>query len=169
MKKLINAIRLNNFRSPEWLKPFILFHIICVPCHSIVLNSKNLIRGHQKKFTPVVIDVFYDYFLANNWINHSEDDLKDFTLYVYKTLFKNIAYLPLKSQLRLSFMAKNNWLLNYREVDGINKALTGLSKRTKYTNNMFNAHRELVKNKKALKTDFEQFFPELKAFVKETI
>jgi acyl carrier protein phosphodiesterase len=137
--------------------------------HSIVLNSKNIIRSHQKKFTPVVIDVFYDYFLAKSWNKHSNDNLKDFTLFVYKILFKNISYLPLKSQVRLSFMAKNNWLLNYREVGGVNKALTGLSKRTKYNNNMFNAHKALVDNEENLKKDFEQFFPDLKTFVNTQI
>ena len=32
--------------------------------HDIVLGSKDLIRHHQNKFTPVVMDVFYDYFFS---------------------------------------------------------------------------------------------------------
>jgi acyl carrier protein phosphodiesterase len=137
--------------------------------HNVVLKSKNLIRTHQRKFTPVVIDVFYDYFLANDWDKHSKEELKDFTQYIYKTLFKNINYLPLKSQLRLSFMAKNNWLFNYSEIKGINKALTGMSKRTKYVNNMSNAHETLIDNEESLKNDFTQFFPDLKIFVDSEI
>ena len=133
--------------------------------HNTVLNSKDLIRHHQRKYTPVVMDVFYDYFLAKNWENHSKDELKDFTNFVYKTLFKNIKHLPLKSQLRLSFMAKSNWLYNYRKIDGIDRALTGLSKRTNYNNNMSQAHIILKEKEDLLNTDFKQFFPELKEFV----
>ncbi|MBL4592547.1 MAG: DUF479 domain-containing protein [Flavobacteriales bacterium] len=137
--------------------------------HDTVLNSKNLIRHHQKKYTPVVMDVFYDYFLAKNWETYSEDKLKDFTVYIYKTLFKNLKHLPLKSQVRLSFMAKSNWLYNYRKIEGINKALTGLSKRTNYENNMAQAHIILKEEELSLDNDFNQFFPELKSFVTSEI
>lgn len=137
--------------------------------HDTVFNSKNLIRHHQKKYTPVVMDVFYDYFLAKNWEIHSKDELKNFTTYVYKTLFKNLKHLPLKSQVRLSFMAKSNWLYNYRNVEGINKALTGLSKRANYDNNMSQAHIILREKEVDLNIDFNQFFPELNQFVIEEI
>jgi acyl carrier protein phosphodiesterase len=133
--------------------------------HETVLNSKNIIRHHQNKYTPVVMDVFYDYFLAKDWEDHSNDNLKDFTEHVYKILFQNIKHLPLKSQMRLPFMAKSNWLYNYRKIEGIDKALSGLSKRSNYTNNMSEAHYILKEKEYDLQQDFNLFFPELKAFV----
>lgn len=129
--------------------------------HSIVNNSKELIRHHQNKYTPVVMDVFYDYFLANNWSIYSEKELLEFTNKIYKTLFKNINVLPSKSKMRLPFMAKSNWLYNYKNISGIEKSLTGLSKRTKYSNNMNNAHHILREKENELNTDFNSFFPEL--------
>ena len=51
--------------------------------HNVVDNSKSLIRHHQNKFTPVVMDVFYDYFLANNWSTYSEKELLEFTNQIY--------------------------------------------------------------------------------------
>ncbi len=137
--------------------------------HDIVFNSKGIIRHHQKKYTPVVMDVFYDYFLAKDWEIHSEDELKGFTIFVYKTLFKNLKHLPTKSQLRLSFMAKSNWLYNYRNIKGIDSALTGLSKRTNYENNMAQAHIILKEKEDSLSADFNAFFPELKTFVFDEI
>ena len=137
--------------------------------HNTVLNSKNLIRYHQQKYTPVVMDVFYDYFLANNWSTYSKEELKSFTEFVYKVLFKNLKHLPLKSKMRLTYMAKNNWLLNYSEIKGIDKALTGLSKRSNYTNNMNLAHEILLEKEVDLNTDFNLFYPELKTFVESEI
>jgi acyl carrier protein phosphodiesterase len=119
--------------------------------HETVLNSKNLIRHHQKKYTPVVMDVFYDYFLAKDWRIHSNDTLKDFTEYVYKILFKNIKHLPLKSQMRLPFMAKSNWLYNYRNSN--------------YPKNMAEAQIMLKEKKLELQNDFNIFFPDLNSFV----
>ena len=137
--------------------------------HITVLNSKNIIRHHQKKYTPVVMDVFYDYFLAKDWENHSQDNLKGFTEYIYKILFQNIKHLPLKSQMRLPFMAKSNWLYSYRKVEGINKALSGLAKRSNYTNNMSEAYVILKEREKELQEDFNLFFPELVNFVDNEI
>jgi acyl carrier protein phosphodiesterase len=129
--------------------------------HKTVENSKRLIRHNQNKYTPVVMDVFYDYFLANNWASYSEKELLSFTNNIYKVLFKNIKHLPAKSQIRLPFMAKSNWLYNYKNISGIEKSLTGMSKRTNYDNNMNNAHLILEEKERELNADFNHFFPEL--------
>ncbi len=137
--------------------------------HKVVGNSKNIIRHHQNKFTPVVMDVFYDYFLAKNWDKYSTVDLLSFTTNIYKVLFKNMLTLPLKSQARLPFMAKSNWLYNYRKIEGIKKALTGMSKRTKYPNNMHEAHLILKEQEFNLQKDFTLFYLELINFVDSEI
>ena len=137
--------------------------------HHQVLISKDRIRENQRKYTPVVMDVFYDYYLAKDWNIHSNQPLKEFTHYVYRTLFKNIRKLPLKSQVRLSFMSKSNWLYSYQEIKGIQKALTGLSKRTTFENNMHNAHHLLLTLEDDLNIDFNTFFPELKDYVESEV
>ena len=137
--------------------------------HPIVTHSKDIIRDHQKKYTPVVMDVFYDYFLAKNWKKDSEVNLLDFTTDIYKTLFKNINHLPLTSKARLPFMAKSNWLYNYRKIEGINRALTGLSKRSNYPNNMHQASIILQEKETDLNQDFELFFPEIIKFADSEI
>ena len=129
--------------------------------HEVVEKSKKLIRHHQNKYTPVVMDVFYDYFLANNWKLYSEEDFFQFTNHIYKVLFKHFKLLPAKSQMRLPFMAKSNWLYHYKDIRGIEKSLTGMSKRTNYENNMHNAHFILQEKAQELNNDFKLFFPEL--------
>ena len=62
-------------------------------------------------------------------------------------------------------MAKSNWLYNYRKIEGINKALTGLSKRSNYENNMHQASIILKEKETVLNHDFNLFFPELVKFV----
>lgn len=66
-------------------------------------------------------------------------------------------------------MAKSNWLYNYRKIEGINKALSGLSKRSNYPNNMSEAHAILKEKEKELQKDFDLFFPELTNFVNNEI
>lgn len=71
--------------------------------------------------------------------------------------------------MRLPFMAKSNWLYNYRKIEGVNKALSGLSKRSNYPNNMSNAHLILRDKEKELQKDFNVFFPDLINFVANEI
>ncbi|MBL1231927.1 MAG: ACP phosphodiesterase [Vicingaceae bacterium] len=134
--------------------------------HPIVKNSKNLIRKFQRKYTPVVIDVFYDYFLASNFHHYSTFELKEFSLKTYSVLNKNINLLTPKTSFIFHHMSKNNWLYNYSSIEGIQRALTGLSRRTTFENDMQVAHHLLLKFKSELKTDFEQFYPELKQHVR---
>jgi acyl carrier protein phosphodiesterase len=133
--------------------------------HQVVTRSKDTIRHHQNKYTPVVMDVFYDYFLANSWEKYDNEGLLNFTQDIYSVLFKNINQLPLKSQGRLPFMANSNWLYNYGKIEGIQKSLTGLSHRTNYTNNMDQAHLILKEHEESLQHDFEEFYPQLMSFV----
>lgn len=133
--------------------------------HVIVNESKSRIRVHQQKYTPVVMDVFYDYFLAKHWNSYSKEQLLTYSLNIYKTLQKHQSILPEKSAFRLKFMEKQNWLYNYRNIDGIEHALKGLSSRASFTNNMNIAHQLLLKHEISLFNDFKQFFPELISFV----
>jgi len=137
--------------------------------HPTVEKSKSLIRHHQNKFSPVVMDVFYDYFLAKRWSEFSDYKLLDFSHNTYNILFKNLKKLPNISQIRLTYMAKSNWLYNYRNIKGINKALTGMSLRTKYKNNMNNAHEILQEKELELDKHFNDFFPDLINYCSERI
>jgi acyl carrier protein phosphodiesterase len=54
--------------------------------HAIVRSSKSLVSSHRRRFTGVLIDVFYDHFLVKNWLEYSEIPVPDFSLDVYKLL-----------------------------------------------------------------------------------
>lgn len=137
--------------------------------HSTVTRSKDLIREHQQKYTPVVMDVFYDYFLAKNWSKYANTDLMQYTQQVYEVLGRNKQYMSAHTKLKLSFMRRGNWLFNYGNLKGIQKTLTGLSKRTSFGNNMAKAYLLLQEYETELAAHFESFFPELMVYVKEEI
>ena len=72
---IADDVKGNQYRKyPESIQQGILMHReidTFTDNHPTVSNSKNLIRKYQKKYTPVVIDIFYDYFLASNFNNYS--------------------------------------------------------------------------------------------------
>src|SRR6476661_6124760 len=62
--------------------------------HAIVRSSKSLVCADRRRFAGVLIDVFYDHFLAKNWLEYSEIPLRDFSRHVYKILQDNRDILP---------------------------------------------------------------------------
>jgi acyl carrier protein phosphodiesterase len=129
--------------------------------HPIVMKTKESLRLKHGKFSPVISDIIYDYFLASNWKKYSLVPLKLYSSSIYKTLGKNILIFPLDAQITFTYMVKNNWLYNYSHYAGISKALKGISKRTNYQNNMHEAPETLLENKEEYKQHFFEFFPDL--------
>ncbi len=129
--------------------------------HPLVQETKKHLRQHHGKYAPVIADVFYDHFLAANWNNYHDKSLPQFAGDIYSILGKNIFVFPLKAQLAFTYMASNNWLANYASLAGIQKALTGLGKRTPYANTMHLAAQTLEADYALYQEHFNAFFPEL--------
>jgi acyl carrier protein phosphodiesterase len=67
----------------------------------------------------------------------------------------------------LSYMSKDDWLYNYQFIEGIDKALTGMSRRTKFESKMEEASESLKEHYEEFSNEFQQFFPELENHVKQ--
>ena len=135
--------------------------------HEVVLNSIRRIHDSQEKYSGVVVDILYDHFLAANFSSFSAIPLQDFSKNTYSVLQSNLNMLPEGVHYFLPFMIERNWLLNYATIDGIGRALTGLSKRVKYENKMHEAVMDLQTHYHGLESDFRIFFPELIKAVSE--
>lgn len=135
--------------------------------HPVVEQSKALIRPRYRKYAGVIIDVYYDHFLASGWQSYSEVSLQQFTKLAYRTLFKHYLQMPGKMKGILPAMAIGNWLASYAHVDNIGLALKGMSTRTRFNSGMENGKDELVEFYDELQNHFELFFPELIQFSKD--
>ncbi|MBT32621.1 MAG: ACP phosphodiesterase [Thalassobius sp.] len=133
--------------------------------HPIVKQSIRTIRPEQGRFSPVVIDMMYDHFLAANWKDfHQEHSLEKFTKLAYQIFDKNEQYFPDKVRAFFPYMKNDNWLLRYPTIEGLQKSLNGLYKRTGSISNMNKASETLIKNYDQLKSDFFEYFPLLQQF-----
>lgn len=135
--------------------------------HPIYLISKRRISSDRSRFAGIIIDLIYDYFLANNWDLYSEQKLSKFINDVYSTFNNHYDILPSKLQKMLPMIIKENWLLSYKNIDGIALAFQRLSRRFKRENSLLNAEIELINNYEELEQDFNQFFPQLITFVED--
>ena len=129
--------------------------------HAVTSRSKDLLRKEFNHYSAVILDVFYDYFLAKNWNEFSDETLEDYSERIYSLLEKNTEKFPDGPRMILPFMKKNNWLVSYSQIEGIRKVLTGMSRRTKFESKMELAADALEKNHDLFECDFREFFPQL--------
>ena len=73
--------------------------------------------------------------------------------------------MPEKTQLMYGYMRRDNWLVGYAEVKGIERALIGLSRRTKFESNLGNAVVALTDHYDIFEKEFTVFFEELKLYI----
>jgi len=135
--------------------------------HFIVSKSKQRLRPAFHKYAPVIVDVFYDHFLASQWTSYGKQPLHDYTQQVYNEILSRHALLPARAQYMLKYMVPQNWLLNYAHLGGIHKALSGMASRTTFESGMEKATQWLEKDYDQYKREFEMFFPELIVHAKE--
>ena len=132
--------------------------------HEVVRKSKRRLHERYRHYDGVIIDIFYDYFLAKNWTDYSAIPLDIYTNSIYKLFTKKSSELPIKSQQFIKYMVEYNILFNYQYKDGIEKVLNGMNSRTKGKSQMNLAIEDLQNLEKEFEEDFTLFFKDLITF-----
>jgi acyl carrier protein phosphodiesterase len=130
--------------------------------HPVVEQSKSRLRSSYRKYSGVIVDMFYDHLLAANWNNFSNIPLAVFAQNIYKELEQHKQHMPeVAHKLILPHMKQNNWLYSYSSIEGIQKALDGMSKRTVFESNMQFAVNDLIIDYEQYNSEFLEFIPDL--------
>ena len=135
--------------------------------HAIVHESKKRLRPVYRHYAGVIVDVFYDHFLAAQWSVFFQAPLEKFAADTYRILESFSPVLPATFKQMLPYMINGNWLVNYRKLEGVHRTLSGMASRTPYVSKMEQASEDLRKHYDEFKDEFERFFPELKKFAGE--
>ena len=133
--------------------------------HPVVARSKRRMPPPYRRYAGVLVDVFYDHFLAVGWGDYSpETSLDCFAQRAYGVLTENRDSLPPRLRRMVPFMVEQDWLSGYRTIEGIDRVLGGLSRRLKRENPLPTAISQLEEHYGPLRSDFAEFFPELIAY-----
>lgn len=132
--------------------------------HAAFVRSRKRLLPHQGHYSAVIVDMIYDHFLASDFDKYSDIDLASFTQKVYALLSSNKTVLPAKMQTMLPYMQYENWLLNYGSLEGLGKALNGLSGRARFPNRMNVAIYNLLDQYEEYRTDFHECFTDLQQY-----
>ena len=152
---------------PEGIRNGILLHRAIdsyTDSHSTVRRSTARLFKNYSHYSGVLVDIFYDHFLAANWDDYSGIPLEDFISEFYILLQPNFSRLPAPVQRFMPYMIQENWLLSYSSHDGIKRILYQMNQRTKNRVGMDRAGADLREHYTSFEKDFREFFPELQQF-----
>ncbi len=132
--------------------------------HPIPKKSSKRLHKNYGHYSRVIVDIFYDHFLAKNWKEYSNVPLKEYVQVFYHLLEKNYELLPSKTQNMMPFMLADDWLYNYSNLKGISQVLEGMNRRTKNKSKMNFAIQDLEIHYSDFEKEFTAFFEELITF-----
>lgn len=130
--------------------------------HTATKVAKEYFRPAYRLYAGAFVDVAFDHFLAIDPLYFSsEDSLNHFALGTYQVLQNHYDVLPPRFQQMLPYMQQQNWLLNYRQPDGIRQSMGGLVRRSKYLTDASAGFSVFQQHYHDLQQCFQKLFPEL--------
>lgn len=137
--------------------------------HPVFRQSTKHLHQNYHHYAGVIVDVFYDHFLAKNWKNYSDENLEVFVARFYQSLHENYEILTPRTQNLMPYMIEQNWLVSYQTIDGITKILTQMDQRTNNQSKMRFATQDLTELYTSFEEEFTLFFEDLITFAKQKL
>jgi acyl carrier protein phosphodiesterase len=134
--------------------------------HHVVRQSRHRVSAARRRFAGVLVDMFYDHFLARDWDEYNDVPLEHFCARVYSALNEHHAILPVRLRDIAPRMAAADWLGSYRHTEAIGFALDRMGQRLKRGNALLHSSEELLAHYHAFEGDFRAFFPDVVRFAR---
>jgi acyl carrier protein phosphodiesterase len=137
--------------------------------HPLFRKSKHRLHEKYGHYSGVIIDIFYDHFLAKNWKIYSATSLEETASAFYENLQINYDLLTEPIKKMMPYMIARNWLVSYATIEGMTIILFQMDYRTK---NRVAMHESIVELKvfySEFEDEFTQFFEEIRLHCKEKI
>jgi len=135
--------------------------------HGIFKECKVLLAPERRRFAGVIVDIFFDHYLCKHWADYSDSALEDFCEQVYRAFEKHPEWLAGRLQEAFPSMRKQNWLMAYATVDGIELTLQRVSRRSPRVGGIADGIEDFKSNYGEFEEKFLRFMPELVDFVRK--
>lgn len=137
--------------------------------HPVVAISKSRISSLRRRYAPIMLDVFYDHFLALHWSEFHDQPLGRFTAQVYEILERRHGELPAALQRVAPSMRRWDWFGSYAEIETIYGTLNRIGQRLRRENPLQGSADELLDHYGELEADFRLFLPDARNFVASAV
>jgi acyl carrier protein phosphodiesterase len=132
--------------------------------HPAVAAFRRVLVPEHGHYARVIADMFFDHFLACRFEELGGEPLESFLARTFSAIDPHEQSLPGMLRYVYPRMRDEAWLESYREIDGIHRALTNISRRFSRRPRLETATRHLTESRRELERRFDDFFPDVVAF-----
>ena len=128
--------------------------------NAVFQTSRRRLDSRFRYGRSVMVDVFYDHFLACHWKSYSDQSLAEFSQQVYRGLQSCYEFLSPGLQQQLPQMIKYDWLTSYRKPEIVQRVLQRLEDRINNKLPLAAGFSQLEQWRQELESDFVVFMNE---------
>jgi acyl carrier protein phosphodiesterase len=132
--------------------------------HPAFRNACRRVPAERRRAAGILVDMFFDHFLACRWAEFSDVALPAFTAGAYRLMAEHHSLLPARLQRILPWMAEDDWLASYRQPESISHALDRMAQRLSRPGLLAGAGSVLREDRAAFEADFLAFMPDARRF-----
>lgn len=130
--------------------------------HPAWKRSRDLLPPELRRFAGIVVDIFYDYFLHRHWKTFGGSGSLDFFIKeTHGQLLSLVHLAPPEAARAIRAMIDQQWLDEYRSLDGIERTLERVSRRSDVLEPVYAAGKHLAGNLATMEEHFLSFYPDL--------
>ena len=165
----VKGSRMNDY--PERIRNGIILHRKIdsfTDSHVVVKETIIMLRPTFGRYSGIIVDMYFDYFLANSFSNyHLEKSLRIFSYHFYFFSLVYYKYLPDRVKGFIFHFITTNRLYKYAKLSGLKNSLEIMAA---YKISAINPEKiidYLIQNQDDLEKRFHLFFPDLVEYVKK--
>lgn len=133
--------------------------------HPDVKQCIDLFRPEYGRYAGIVVDVFFDHFLAANWSEYSVHTLRQSAKHAHAVFLSNFMLLPFRVKQFLPFLIQHKRLESYAKMESLYQVLEIMSRRTTLPPKSEWAMQILAQEYDLFDVLFRRFFAEMIEYV----
>jgi acyl carrier protein phosphodiesterase len=133
--------------------------------HPAILAAKGHFPEGRRRYAGILLDVYFDHLLARDWDRYHPVALDEFSRNFHALLMAQ-PVLPERLRAILPSFVRHDWLGSYRDRDSIDHAVRRIATRlSRNGDKLVQCIPILREHETTVERRFEEFFPELEAYV----
>lgn len=151
------AAGLYNHRAVDWFTDH----------HSEVRAARLLFSPPMRRFSPIALDMLFDFCLIKYWSHFFSSDFTHFKFQLYSQLRSDLPQMPDSMARTFKAVTEQDWFGSYAQLEGIQHALRRMASRGRFTARYAAIADELPEIVAEAEQIFLSFFPQLQQFVQQ--
>ena len=133
--------------------------------HPAFRRSRARVGAARRRYSGVLVDIFYDHLLARDWASYHDESLPAFCSGVYRLIGERLDDIPAAARPAMALMASEAWLQSYSDLAGIADVLVRMSRRARQPNPLAGGEAEFLSDASGFADDFQSWLTDARCFV----